>query len=119
MKASLKIEELAMFLLSIYLFNQLGFDWWWYLALFLAPDLSMIGYAVNTKVGAFAYNLAHHKGVAILFYFAGIYFNNIALQLTGIILFGHSSFDRVMGYGLKYNDSFHHTHLGMIGNKNK
>ena len=27
----------------------------------------------------------------------------------------HASFDRVFGYGLKYEDAFRHTHLGMIG----
>jgi hypothetical protein len=30
-------------------------------------------------------------------------------------LLGHSSFDRVLGYGLKYDDDFKHTHLGWIG----
>ena len=31
------------------------------------------------------------------------------------ILFGHSSFDRVLGYGLKHEDAFQNTHLGRIG----
>jgi hypothetical protein len=30
-------------------------------------------------------------------------------------LFGHSAFDRMLGYGMKYTDSFQHTHLGLIG----
>ena len=30
-------------------------------------------------------------------------------------LFGHSSFDRIMGYGLKHEDAFQNTHLGKIG----
>jgi hypothetical protein len=30
-------------------------------------------------------------------------------------MLGHSSADRILGYGLKYSDSFHHTHLGWIG----
>ncbi len=30
-------------------------------------------------------------------------------------LFGHSSFDRVMGYGLKHEDAFQNTHLERIG----
>ena len=30
-------------------------------------------------------------------------------------LLGHSSFDRVFGYGLKHEDAFQHTHLGRIG----
>jgi len=36
-----------------------------------------------------------------------------------IILFGHSSMDRIFGYGLKTNQGFKFTHLGTIGNKNK
>jgi hypothetical protein len=37
------------------------------------------------------------------------------LQLTGVILFGHSSMDRMMRYGLKYFTGFRFTHLGKIG----
>ncbi len=33
------------------------------------------------------------------------------------LLFAHSSFDRMLGYGLKYNDSFNHTSLGWTGKK--
>jgi Domain of unknown function (DUF4260) len=36
-------------------------------------------------------------------------------QAAGLIILGHSSFDRILGYGLKYSDAFQHTHLGMIG----
>ena len=108
-----------MLLFSIYLFNLLDYEWWLFLALFLAPDLSMFGYIINPKIGGYAYNLFHHKGVAIAVYFLGIYMNNTELQLAGLVLFGHSSFDRVMGYGLKYEDSFNHTHLGMIGKAKK
>lgn len=31
------------------------------------------------------------------------------------LLFGHSSFDRVLGYGLKHEDAFQNTYLGRIG----
>jgi hypothetical protein len=72
----------------------------------------MIGYLVNTKTGAFFYNLFHHKGIAIVVYLAGIYFKNNAIQLAGIILFSHSSMDRIFGYGLKYDTGFKFTHLG-------
>ncbi len=54
---------------------------------------------------------------AIIVYFAGIYFNEHLVQLAGIILFAHSSLDRMLGYGLKYEDSFNNTHLGIIGKK--
>lgn len=116
MKNILKIEELAMFGLSIYLFNQTDFAWWWYLALILTPDIGMIGYAVNTKLGALTYNLFHHKGVAILILCLGWYISNEWIELSGIILFGHASMDRIFGYGLKYHDHFKHTHLGWMEN---
>jgi hypothetical protein len=115
MKNLIRLEELAMLALSIYGFSLLPFAWWWYLVLILAPDIGMIGYLVNTRVGAASYNLFHHKGVAIVVYVAGWYLQNETVQLAGLILFGHSSLDRLLGYGLKYNDSFQHTHLGKIG----
>ena len=61
----LKLEELGQFLLSILLFNQLGYAWWVFPVCILLPDLSMIGYLVNPKTGAWLYNSIHHKLVAI------------------------------------------------------
>lgn len=115
MKLTLKIEELSMFILGIFAFNQLDFSWWWFLVLLLTPDIGMLGYLINSKIGAITYNIFHHKGIAIIIYLLGIYLQNEIVQLTGIILFSHSAFDRVMGYGLKYSDGFKHTHLGNIG----
>ena len=119
MKTSIKFEELAMFILGAYLFSGLGLSWWWFVGLILTPDIAMLGYLINSKVGAIAYNIFHHKGVAILIYFIGIYCDNETFQLMGIILFAHASMDRIFGYGLKYFDSFNNTHLGIIGAKNK
>lgn len=116
MKQILKIEELAMFTLSIYLLKLLdiSFSWWVYVLLYLAPDIGMIGYIINNKAGAFTYNLFHHKAVAILFTVIGIYTANQYILMSGIILFGHSAMDRMFGYGLKYVTGFKHTHLGVL-----
>lgn len=115
MKTLIRSEELMLALLSFYLFLTLGYAWWWFLVLFLAPDLSMLGYLRGLKVGAWTYNLAHHKGIAVVLFLLGSYTQMQWLQAAGLILFGHSSFDRMLGYGLKYTDSFHRTHLGRIG----
>lgn len=115
MKALLKLEEFAQFGLSIFLFCQLSFAWWWFPALILLPDISMIGYLVNSRIGAYIYNLFHHKALGILIGIIGFLLGNQVLMLAGIILFGHASMDRLMGYGLKYTNSFKHTHLGTIG----
>lgn len=115
MKTILKLEELAMLLLGIYVFGFLYYEWWWFLILFLAPDLGMIGYAFGNKAGAFSYNLFHHKGLAIMIYLTGFFFLVPVLQLTGVIMFSHAAFDRLLGYGLKYEKGFKYTHLGIIG----
>ena len=85
--------------------------------LVLAPDIGMLGYLVNDRVGAIAYNLFHHKGVAVAVLAAGFFSQNPNLQILGLILFGHSSMDRMFGYGLKYFTGFRDTHLGLIGTK--
>ena len=115
MKNLIRLEELAMFAISIYglyLFHQ---AWWVYLLVLFAPDISMLGYLGGNSIGAFSYNLFHHKGIALLLFFVGIFFNNQILLIVGIILFGHSSIDRMLGYGLKYKEGFGFTHLGRIG----
>ena len=115
MKKVIRLEEFAMFLLSIYLFSQLHFQWWWYLALLLTPDISMIGYAFGNKTGVIVYNIFHHKALAIALYTLGCYQHNEIIQLIGIILFAHASMDRILGYGLKTFQGFKYTHLGEIG----
>jgi hypothetical protein len=115
MKNLLKLEEVAMFLLSISLLANLHYAWYWWLIWMLAPDLSMIGYLGGNRVGAVCYNIVHHKGVAIAVYLTGLYTSSQALEFAGLILFGHSCMDRGMGYGLKYFSGFQDTHLGKIG----
>lgn len=114
MKLTLRSEEFLMFLLSMYLFSLLDFSWWWYPALLLLPDIGMVGYLLNPYWGAVIYNIFHHKGIALLLYFLGAALANPFILLAGIILFGHSCMDRMLGFGLKYSDSFKHTHLGTI-----
>jgi len=115
MKTLIKLEEAALFGLGIYLFSLLDFAWWWFPALTLTPDISFTGYAFGNRTGAWVYNLFHHRGIAIVVYLSGIYFGNEIVQLIGVILFAHSSMDRMFGYGLKYENGFKFTHLGEIG----
>jgi hypothetical protein len=63
MKNLLKLEELFMFALSIFLFTKLNFAWWWYPALLLAPDFSMVGYLVSPQTGAVTYDFVHHTAL--------------------------------------------------------
>lgn len=115
MKQLIKSEEAAMLLLSIFLWAQLHYAWYWWLVWILAPDLSMLAYLGGNRIGAIGYNFVHHKGVAIVVYLLGWYWSDRLLEGAGMILFGHSCMDRGMGYGLKYFSGFQDTHLGKIG----
>ena len=72
MRMILKCEELALFVLSIYALYDMHVQWWVYLLLFLGPDISMLGYAAGNRAGAVTYNLFHHKGIAVVFFIAGL-----------------------------------------------
>ncbi|HET9913791.1 MAG TPA: DUF4260 domain-containing protein [Anaerolineales bacterium] len=115
MRNLLKIEEFFLFGLALFLFSRLDYGWGWYALLFLTPDLSMLGYLANPRLGAWTYNLVHHKGVAVALYALGYLLFLPWLMFAGTILLGHSSLDRVFGYGFKYPDAFQNTHLGVIG----
>ena len=115
MKKLLRLEEGALCIASIYALFYMDAPWWAYLLLLLGPDISMLAYMADSRAGAIFYNLFHHKGVAAVVFAVGLYLASYETQLAGIILFGHSSMDRMIGYGLKYSTAFQDTHLGKIG----
>jgi hypothetical protein len=115
MKRLIQLEELAMLGISIYALYFLKAGWWIYPLLLLGPDISMLGYVTGSKPGAVCYNFFHHKATAIVVFFAGFVNQVYSLEIIGLILFGHSSMDRMLGYGLKYFKGFQFTHLGQIG----
>ena len=125
MKNLLKLEELAQFIPCLAALILTGADWWWYMLLFIGPDIGMLGYLVNTKIGGFTYNMLHHKAVAMVIFWLSVELGYIGddgdpkvhleLAYTSLVLYGHASMDRIFGYGLKFGDNFHHTHLGWIG----
>ena len=111
MKTLLRAEEVCLFLFGCYLFSLLPYSWWWFVLLLLTPDIGMLGYLINDRIGAVSYNILHHRGLAIVLYLLGLYLASPLLELTGGILFSHAAMDRAMGFGLKYSSGFKHTHL--------
>jgi hypothetical protein len=115
MKKLLQAEELLMFAACLYYYPSFGLSWWWFAGFLLLPDIGMIGYIFNPRLGAITYNLLHHRGLALMIFFAGLLLTSLPLQFAAFILFAHASMDRMFGYGLKYEKGFRFTHLGAIG----
>jgi hypothetical protein len=119
MYLTMQAEETAITAAAIYFLtsHSLGLSVWLWVLLFFSPDISMLGYLLNTRVGALTYNLFHHRAVGLVITATGILLHHELFTAIGTLLFAHSSFDRMMGYGLKYPDDFKHTSLGWVGNK--
>lgn len=117
MNTLIKIEEATLFIACLIFYPFLGYSWLWFAACILLPDASMIGYLVNNKIGAYAYNIFHHRAIALIIAVVGYYLDNSLLLFSGYILFTHATMDRIFGYGLKYEQGFKFTHLGEIGKK--
>lgn len=117
MDFTIKIEETAITGFSIYFLSKynFGFPVWALMLLFFSPDISMLAYLANARIGAYCYNLFHNRAIALALVALGLFTHDDIIIATGILLFAHSSFDRMMGYGLKYTDDFKHTNLGWIG----
>jgi hypothetical protein len=82
--------------------------------LLFAPDLLMVGYARSTRAGAALYNLAHSYPAPALVGAAALAGSAPRWEAVALVWFAHIGMDRALGYGLKYDDSFTHTHLGRI-----
>ncbi len=110
----LRIEGLALFVASIAAYIHLRGDGLLFAVLLLAPDLAMLGYLVNTRIGALVYNVAHHYAVPLVLIGAGLATGTEALLLIGLIWSTHISMDRTVGYGFKYPSAFKDTHLQRV-----
>ena len=116
MKSIIKLESAGLFLLFTFAYFQLfQGGWGLYLALFFVPDISFVLIILSKKLGAIAYNTFHHQGVLVFLLILGYFLKEDNLMKVSLIFLAHSTFDRVAGYGLKYFDSFDHTHLGWVG----
>lgn len=114
-----RVENAVVAVLVVVAFLQLDFDWWWLLVLFLAFDLSMVGYAASPRLGALTYNVVHnYAGPAVLLGIALLADARWA-AFVGFVWAFHVAADRALGYGLKFRDAFTHTHLGEIGDAKK
>ncbi|MFW7415822.1 DUF4260 domain-containing protein [Demequina sp. SO4-18] len=92
-----------------------GYAWWWPLALFLAFDVSALGYVSGPRVGAALYNAVHSYVGPVLSAAAFALTGADALMILAASWAFHVAADRALGYGLKHPDAFEHTHLGWIG----
>ena len=102
--------------ISAVLYARTGASWWLFAALWLAPDLSMLGYLGDRPCRAGRiYNAFHTYTVPIVLALGGLLVHAHLLVPVALIWINHIAVDRLLGYGLKYSDGFGYTHLGRLG----
>jgi hypothetical protein len=111
----LRIEEASLLASAVVLYGMLHYSWLLFAVLFLAPDLFMVGYLANARVGAALYNLGHAVFWPVVLFGLGWGLGRHGLMVVGIIWFSHIAMDRLLGFGLKYPGAFKDTHLQQVG----
>ena len=107
----LQLEGAAVLIVSLFFYHWCHGSWLQFALLILVPDLSMLGFAANVRVGAIAYNAVHtYVGPLVLAVYS-FGSNRPAVVLLSLIWIAHIGFDRMLGFGLKYPTRFNDTHL--------
>jgi hypothetical protein len=110
----LHAEGLAVLLGAVAAYAHLGGSGWLFALLLFTPDLAMIGYLRDTRLGAVTYNLAHTYTLVLAVFGLSLAAGWHTGVLLGLILTAHIGLDRTLGYGLKYPSGFKDTHLSRV-----
>ena len=92
-----------------------GAPWWHYALVFFLPDLAFLAYLAGPHIGAGVYNATHATIGPLLLVLFGLLTAEPLPGALAMIWLAHIGFDRMLGYGLKYERGFGFTHLGRIG----
>lgn len=111
----LRLEGFMVFLLGLTIYWWQSFSWPLFWLTILLPDVALLGYLINAKFGARAYNITHTKLLPAALAIHGVASGNGSTMSLALIWFMHIGIDRMLGYGLKYPTGFKFTHLGNIG----
>lgn len=112
--ALLRLEGLTVFVAAILLYASQGGSAVAFILLLLVPDVSMIGYTINIRLGSITYNLVHTYALPALLVGLALALNVPVLLQIAFIWFAHIGMDRIVGYGLKYPTDFKDTHLQRV-----
>jgi len=110
----LHLEGLALLAVSLVLYSNLKFGWGTFVLFLFAPDLAIIPYAINKRVGQIVYNIAHTIILPLtLALYSVMNGSDIGIQAS-LIWFAHIGMDHLFGYGFKYPGSFKDTHFSRV-----
>jgi hypothetical protein len=110
----LHLDGAAVLIATLYAYARLDGKWWFFAALLFVPDLFMLGYLRNSRIGARIYNYGHTYLTPVMLAAIGLLVGSPVIAQVGIIWIAHIALDRVFGYGFKYASEFKSTHYERV-----
>jgi hypothetical protein len=114
-----RLEGVALFVGALYFYLALGNPFPWFAVFLFSIDIVMLGYLINNRIGAHLYNIGHNLLLPVALLLYGIFQAHSEAIAFSLIWISHIGFDRMCGYGFKYETGFRDTHLGKIGSIRK
>src|SRR5699024_1479873 len=81
---------------------------------FLISEIFALYYLINKITGTILYNFFHTYVLPLILLIISILIASHIMIMIGLIWTAHIGMDRIFGYGLKYEESFHSTHFNRI-----
>lgn len=110
----IRLEGVVGFLVCLAVYFYFGFSILAFLLFLFVPDVFMLGYFINNKVGAFVYNVGHVFIFPLISFLVAAATGSRLFLMIGLIWSAHIFVDRFAGYGLKYEEGFKFTHLNKL-----
>jgi hypothetical protein len=109
----LRLEGLVALVVGCIAYQRLyPHRWGLFALLFLVPDVSLLGYLrPANKTSAAFYNLVHSYVLPLVLGLLAWERGGVLGGQLALIWMAHISFDRCLGYGLKFPESFRYTHI--------
>jgi len=110
-KKTIRLEYLTILLFLVYTYFSQKYSLWLFLIFLFVPDIAIVFYKINSRIGSIAYNIIHTYTIPIILVIINnLFFENTIMLTICLIWMSHISMDRFVGYGLKY-DNFKETHI--------
>ena len=113
-KILLRIEGAFELALSVIFYQAIDANRLLFILLLLVPDLAMLGYLRDIRLGTVCYNLVHTFVGPFLIIAYAYLTRSLWLLPYALIWTAHIGLDRMLGFGLKYPTRFRDTHLGKM-----
>ena len=110
----IRLENTFVFITAVIVYFMFGFSVWLFLIFLLVPDVFMLGYLLNNKIGSYVYNIGHSYIIPILITLLYLAIGENLLLGIALIWLAHISMDRAIGYGLKYASGFDKTTIQKV-----